>query len=489
MSSHEDRANMKGIARGEAFPEQDASAAQPGSEVPRPQAGARQEPNSFKEARQELRRASRTLAKQEQEIAALRARLAKWEAGDEAEGVKAENIIWIFGSGRTGSTWLSGMMKALPGHARWNEPNVGHLFGHLYHQRSLYSKEDKDNFILGSGFRETWLSSIRNLVLNGATARYPEVAEQGGYLVIKEPHGSIGAPLLMEALPESRMVFLVRDPRDVVASALHTRWVRPTLAARRADRMTMPEDDPDLYVVSRAETYLQHIRLAKQAYDAHEGRKVLIRYEDLKADTLATIKRIYSALEITIEEAELSRAIEKYAAENIPEHKKGPGTVRRRATFGGWREDLTPRQAEVVENITAPLLEEFYGLAPETPAPGGVAIKALRRAYEQRDIDLMLSFYADDAELRIVNRLHPPSNPYELFGKEQIARFQRRIFARDIRHRLAWEVAGEYGMAFHVAREYIGGERFGGRLMSAVVLKLNEEGKIVRHLEVQVWDG
>src|SRR3712207_6950789 len=43
------------------------------------------------------------------------------------------------------------------------------------------------------------------------------------YLVVKEPNGSIGAPLLMEALPESRMILLVRDPRDVAASSIDAR--------------------------------------------------------------------------------------------------------------------------------------------------------------------------------------------------------------------------------------------------------------------------
>ena len=119
-----------------------------------------------------------------------------------------------------------------------------------------------------------------------------------------------------------------------------------------------------------------------------------------------------------------------------------------------------------------------------TQDTGGVDIEALRRAYEQRDVDLMLSFYADDAQLRIVNRLHPPSDPYELRGKEQIAEFQRRIFARDMKHRLEREVVGENRVAFHVACEYPSGER----LLDAMVLELDEGGKIVRHLEVQAWD-
>jgi len=320
--------------------------------------------SELKEARQQLRQANRKLARQQEEIAALRARLARWEAGDEAGGIKPENIVWVLGSGRTGSSWLSSMMKNLPEHARWNEPTVGFLFGHLfynlfgerYHDRELPS-QDKDKDILGGGFRETWLNSVRRLVLDGANARFHKVADKGGYLVIKEPWGSIGAPLLMGALPESRMIFLVRDPRDVVASFLHHTFVRTGVPA---ERLRKAEERPEELVREAAETYLQNITLTKQAYERHEGRKALVRYEELKADTLGTMKRIYSALEIPVGEEQMARAIKKHTLENIPEDKKGPGTIRRRATSGGWREDLTPEQAEIVGRVTAPLLEEFY---------------------------------------------------------------------------------------------------------------------------------
>ena len=43
-----------------------------------------------------------------------------------------------------------------------------------------------------------------------------------------------------------------------------------------------------------------------------------------------------------------------------PRGKKGPDKFYRKATPGGWREDLTPEQARTVERITAPLLEDFY---------------------------------------------------------------------------------------------------------------------------------
>ncbi len=86
----------------------------------------------------------------------------------------------------------------------------------------------------------------------------------------------------------------------------------------------------------------------------------MVRYEDLRADTLETMRRIYSELGISVKEADLARVVEKHSWDNIPEEQKGPGKKRRRATPGGWREDLTPEQAKTVERVTAPLLQEFY---------------------------------------------------------------------------------------------------------------------------------
>jgi hypothetical protein len=311
-----------------------------------------------KELRVQLKQAQRNLAKLERENAALRSMLARREAGQTEGGVRPENVVWIFGSGRTGSSWLSLMMGSLPDHSRWNEPLVGYLFGHLYYERAKPRQDRNLHLILANGYRETWLNAARDLVLRGAAARFPERAEMG-YVVIKEPHGSVGAPLLMQALPESRMIFLVRDPRDVVASALHVSFVRKG-GRDHSSRVERAKERPEDFVESRADTYCRDISQTKQAFDAHEGRKVLVRYEDLRADTLGEMRRIYSALEIPVEVGELARVVDKYAWENIPEEKKGEGTTRRKATPGGWREDLTPEQAKIVEREAAQVLEQFY---------------------------------------------------------------------------------------------------------------------------------
>jgi len=288
------------------------------------------------------------------EISELRARLGG------ARDVRPENMIWIFGSGRSGSTWLRSMMGEMSNHRVWEEPMVGRLFGDFYTRAPKENLRSAD-FIMGRPIRKGWLRSIRNFVLDGAGYSNPRLGP-GDYLVIKEPNGSIGAPLLMEALPESRMILLVRDPRDVVASVLDAAREGGWLYESRngARRRRAADRSPRAFVGERARVYRRGVQNAKEAYDAHEGPKVLIRYEELVADTLGTMRRVYAALGIEVDEQELFRAVERRSWENVPEEEKGEGKFYRKGKPGGWKEDLTPEQVRKIERITAPLLEEFY---------------------------------------------------------------------------------------------------------------------------------
>jgi hypothetical protein len=156
----------------------------------------------------------------------------------------------------------------------------------------------RESYILGSS-REVWITSIRNFVLDGATARFP-----GG---------------------------------DSLADL-----------------------DPDAYVKQRATPYLADLNQAREAYEAHKGYKTVTRYEDLRNEPFQEIQRICSALRMPVKEEQLRAVIAKHSWDNIPEDQKGPGKRRRKAEPGGWREDLTPEQAQVVEQITGPVLKEYY---------------------------------------------------------------------------------------------------------------------------------
>src|SRR4051812_7318463 len=113
----------------------------------------------------------------------------------------------------------------------------------------------------------------------------------------------------------------------------------------------------------------------------------------------------------------------------------------------------------------------------------GLDFEILRRAYEERDPELAISLYADDAEVRIVDHTNPPSSPFELRGKEQIAGYLRDVLSREMTHRVENEVIGEDRVAFNVECQY----PEGGRVLCAGTLEVHD-GKIVRDVSVQAWE-
>ncbi len=160
------------------------------------------------------------------------------------------------------------------------------------------------------------------------------------------------------------MILLIRDPRDVVASMLDAAgeggWHRERFGRGAVGRRALADRKPEAFVRLRARTYMRGVGAALRAFEAHDGRKALVRYEDLVADTPAAMRRLYADLGIPAGEADLSRAVARHSWKNVPEEEKGAGKFYRKGTPGGWREDLTPGQAAIVEEMAAPIIREFY---------------------------------------------------------------------------------------------------------------------------------
>jgi hypothetical protein len=282
------------------------------------------------------------------------------EGNEQPTGVNPVNVVWIFCTARSGSTWLRSMLGDLLDGEVWEEPKVGRLFGEFY-ARAKPTQLGRTNYVLGDPTREAWTEALREFVLRTAWASHPTVTPER-YLIVKEPGGAVGAPLLMAALPESRMVLLVRDPRDFAASVLDaTRkggWMQEGMD-EWAKRDLASEKDVQRYLKALSRQYVRQMSNGKKAFDDHDGRKFLIRYDDLRSETLSTMRDLCAALELPVDEDKLEEVVDRHSWENIPRRERGEGKFYRKATSGGWREDLTPEQAKIVEDIAGPLIEEF----------------------------------------------------------------------------------------------------------------------------------
>jgi len=109
----------------------------------------------------------------------------------------------------------------------------------------------------------------------------------------------------------------------------------------------------------------------------------------------------------------------------------------------------------------------------------GLDFETLRLAIERCDPDLLLGFYAEEAQLSIFNAEAQRSSPFELCGKAEIARHLRVAFGQETSHHVEGEVVGEDRVTFRETCKYLDG----GRVLVETTLEVRD-GKIVRQVDV-----
>jgi hypothetical protein len=114
----------------------------------------------------------------------------------------------------------------------------------------------------------------------------------------------------------------------------------------------------------------------------------------------------------------------------------------------------------------------------------GLDFEILRLGIERCDPDLVLGFYAEDAELSIVNAGSPQGPPFELRGKAEIAKHLRAVFGQETAHRVEREVVGEERVTFREACEYPDGSR----IVVETTLEVRG-GEIVRQVDAVAMEA
>lgn len=260
------------------------------------------------------------------------------------------DLVWIFSSGRSGTTWLMRLLaRSLDVH-KWNEPRIGRMLNTFVQKEGW---RPGGEHLLSEPMRKAFIAGVGGFVRSAVREKYGSE----GMVVIKEPNGSSAAPLLSEALPESRLILVMRDLRDVVASSFDGK--QPG-AWQNAGGQKWTDEDPLTFTRQLARNAARDMEGAVAAYDAHTGPRALVRYEDLVADTTGSLERMLHELDIDFKPKRVEATVAKFAFDSVSEERRGPGKFYRKATPGSWRDDLTAEQVAVVEERGEELLSRFY---------------------------------------------------------------------------------------------------------------------------------
>lgn len=265
-----------------------------------------------------------------------------------------KNLLFIVGCPRSGTTWLQRLVAA---HPQIQTGQESRLFEYIGTQFRFWRQDLASVVQIGRGgtglacyLDEQEFLAIQKNYLASLLGPMLKDLPPGRIFLEKTPGHALFVPEIIKLLPAAKIIHLIRDPRDVVASHLAaangwgSKW-----ATRR--------------IKIAVEIWRQHVIAAQTAgAQLPPGQFLELHYEDLFTDPAGHLRQIAGFARLTWSDVEIARAVELNTADVL---KRGGGTpipirgehgkasncvVRepkgfvRKARPGAWREDFSPWQ-------------------------------------------------------------------------------------------------------------------------------------------------
>jgi Sulfotransferase domain len=178
------------------------------------------------------------------------------------------------------------------------------------------------------------------------------------------------------------VIYIVRDPRDVVISAAdHYGLTLDQAIEMMADHKARGRGTPGNTVHELMGSWSDHVRSWTRW---KHTPLILLRYEDMLADSLGQLGMVARKLGISQDAARIRKAVEFSSFKQLQTQEVQSGFIEksvnsqrffRSGRAGGWREMLTPAQAAAIERDHAEQMRRF-GYLPPAVAQGLPAASA-----------------------------------------------------------------------------------------------------------------
>lgn len=178
-----------------------------------------------------------------------------------------------------------------------------------------------------------------------------------------------GEPLMAGTRGAAGALLFVRDPRDVAASFAHHMRCSIDVAIDFMSREDFCFDSATDRIDRQFRQRLLGWSGFAESWLGQQDIPVhLVRYEDMLADTVATVRTALAFAGIEAEPTRLDRAIAFAAIDELQRQeatsgfREAPRQVRsffRRGTAGGWRDELTSEQIARIERDHGAMMERL----------------------------------------------------------------------------------------------------------------------------------
>jgi hypothetical protein len=277
-----------------------------------------------------------------------------------ARDVPAYGLCFIFGSARSGTTWLQFLLAALPGAITVRETHLVPdylvpLWEKWQLQRNSSSPDGLPHVISNHQFKAAVRAFARS-ILNSIHSNHPDAR----LVVEKTPRHVYNLDMLHTVFLRARLLHMLRDPRAVIASQL---------ATRKEPWSFIPKNST---VETLAAEWMQRAKAARSAQQKYTELFMTVRYENLQEDLQFELGRLCRFLKLDDvlpslpEIAERARGwtaahlAERAAAGALPAafQEKRDRFYRQGEAFG-WKQELSADQVLTIEQICGRQMAEW----------------------------------------------------------------------------------------------------------------------------------
>lgn len=208
--------------------------------------------------------------------------------------------------------------------------------------------------LFNPAYREHFCQMIRSAIIEHAIDVWG--VRHFTRIVFKMPNESHAADFILEAMPEAKVIHLIRDGRDVMSSQFG-RFGSGVLSQ-------VPNAELRRHAISFYSHFwnFQNDIIADACRHHASERTMFVRYEDLRQDLSGFVCKIYKWLGNPLTEENITALVRAVDLANAPSDEVGYGKRRGDGTVGRFKSIFSDEEIELMNSIMGPVLARYgYG--------------------------------------------------------------------------------------------------------------------------------